>query len=278
MRPSRAAFTNKAIDLLLSRRDNFRGTSPEPDGRITLLTVDYHVTEHVERLIASFRHFVDPDGPVIVVQNGDVADSARLAMPGVRVIGRGINIGHGRALDLGLRKVRTQYVLICDPDSVIFDVRFVSEVRSRLGSAGVAGIVISEQQEHQRYHPICTAFDVSLWKQGCWSMQHNTRPDGSYVWDVGGALTQQLGGLNAAAVLPLTKGSGYGQVFADSFSNTYGVSQLQNLRDDDEFYGRSVRAARTYQARWFAWADRAAGGQSGLQDFPLWEEPEPATG
>src|SRR5690349_18950114 len=117
-------YIKALIRRLISRRTTFRGGSPPRDGRITLLTVDYHVTEDVMRLVRSFRRFVDPQGRVVVVQNGEVAGNRRLrSMGNVIAVNRGFNVGHGLGLDWGMRQVSTQYTLICDPDAAILSGR-----------------------------------------------------------------------------------------------------------------------------------------------------------
>lgn len=235
--------------------------------------MDFDLTDHVLRLIASFRRHIDSAGPVVVVQNGPRRNNRRLRASGARVVGFGANVGHGLALDWGLRAVRTQYVLICDPDSLIVSDRFEREIKRRLRHHGVAGVVISDHWEHQRYHPICTAFDVHLWKKHTWSME----ADWTVPYDVGGELTRHLGGLEAEAVLPKTQEAvlGRGAVWAEGFSNIYGVSRIRDLPDEAVVDGFPVGDMRAYHRSWIAWADAVAAGRAGLAAFPTHPDEPP---
>src|SRR5436189_5939741 len=83
---------------VISHSATFRGRT-RPDGSLTLLSVDYHSTPHVNRLIRSYRRFVDASGPVIVVENGPWRDRGRIESRGVRRLTLGANLHHGLALD-----------------------------------------------------------------------------------------------------------------------------------------------------------------------------------
>jgi hypothetical protein len=205
---------------------------------------------------------------VVVVQNGARTENKSLRRAGVSVVGWGLNLGHGLGLDWGLRHVSTQYVLICDPDTVVISDRFRREIMNRLERFGVCGIVISEQSQHQRYHPICVAFETRIWKSGGWSME----PADDSDKDVGWALTDTLGGLLPPAVLPRTRGGHNGAVWAESFSNTYGVARIRNIPEGGTIDGYSRERVRRYHSRWSAWADLVALGSATVEDFP---EPEP---
>lgn len=251
----------KVIRQLVSRRTWLRGAQVG-DGQMTLLTVDFGLTDHVLRLVTTFRRCFGEDAPVIVVENGPWRDGRRLRRAGLRVAGFRSNLGHGLALDWGLRLVRTQYVLICDPDAIIVNGDFASEIFSRLHRFGVAGVVLSQEPSHQRYHPICTAFDANLWRGNPWSMEDTPE------YDVGGALTRFLGGLEPRALLPWTAGGWNGSLWANCFSNTYRMARVAGLPDDALMDGMSVAAIRRYHRRWTEWAELVVAGRADETDFP----------
>jgi hypothetical protein len=257
-------LTAQAVSRLVSERPFLRGGQPVDDGRVTLLSVDFHLTDQVVRLARSFRRYVDSTAPVIVVQNGHHGRNGDLRAAGLNVVGGGLNIGHGLALDLGMRRVQTEYVLISDPDAIVINPRFRTELISRLEQFGVCGIVISEQREHQRYHPICLAFETRLWKQGGWSL----RDGNGFDRDVASELTDRLGGVDQDALLLRTRGGWNGVAWADCFSNTYGSSRIRGLSDDERLDGCPVRHLREYHDRWNDWAERVAAGDAGVADFP----------
>jgi len=202
---------------------------------------------------------------MVAVQNGPRRNNAELRRAGWTVAGLCSNLGHGLALDWGLRHVDTEYVLICDPDTVIVDAAFVDELMPRLQRYGVCGLVISDKPEHQYYHPICTAFRTEFWKRSDWSMN----VDWSRGWDAGTALTDYLGGVEVEAVLPLTRRSKvHGALWANCFSNIYGASRARDT-DDDQLDGRPIELVRAYHHRWRAWADEVAAGSAGVDEFPV---------
>jgi hypothetical protein len=260
-------YVRAATRRVLSNRTLFRGRS-KADGRVTLLTVNYNSREDVSRLVRSFRRFVSPAWPVVVVENG----GPPRAISGASVVGLGFNLHHGLGLDFGLRFVSTEYALIIDPDSIIVGDLW-SEMRWRVDAYGAASIDIGGPG----YHPICMAFRTELWKSNRFSMQE----DWSRGYDVGGHVTEQLGGLVEDAVLPRTRSAGppirssrpgkrhfVGEVYAEVFSNTLGGSRAMA---GSEAFGPeegSFKFLVGYHARWRRWADAYIDGSASLDDFP----------
>jgi hypothetical protein len=250
-----------------------RGAVAQRDERMTLLTVDYQTTSDVHRLVRSFRRFVDPNGPVVIVQNGSLAANRRLrSQPAVRCVGWGLNLGHGLGLDYGMREVSTEYTLICDPDSAIVDAGFREQVISRVDQLGAASI----DNGARFYHPVCLAFRTELWKTNSISFEERW-PD----WDVAGELTELLGGLRDEALLPRTRSAGsplpsaragrvhyYGEVYGEVFSNTYGMSRKVADPAKVDFEGWSRDEIDAYHDRWRTWASWMVEGAACLDDFP----------
>jgi hypothetical protein len=256
------------VDTFLSRSTRWRGQSCD-DARITLLTVDYQVTDHVLRLAASFRRHVEPLGEVVVVQNGPRRNNKVLRAHGIRVVGFGRNLRHGPALDWGMRKVTSKYVLICDPDTFILNDRFRDEILERLDVFGVAGIVVSGEPKHRYYHPICTALATRVWKTSSWSFRDHL-DSAELPNDVGYQLTRHLGGLEPDAIIPISRRGYAGQVIAECFTHTWAMSRAQRLTGALAVDGRPVDANRSWQDEWVAWVDRIAAGLDDVEGFPSW--------
>jgi len=260
----------------ISRRLIFRGKPAAQDGRITLLSVDYRATADAVRLIRSFRRFVAPDGPVVVVQNGPSADNHLLRKEGAKVVGLRYNLGHGLGLDWGMRYVQTQYTLICDPDTAIIGAKFLEEVLPRVRRYGAAAV----DNGCHFYHPICLCFETNLWKTRPFSFEHKWYSDP--CWDVAGALTYEiLGGLKQGALIPRTRSAGlplpssragtvhyYGDVFGDVFTNTYCVSRKVFEPDRQDFDGWSRAELDDYHAAWRQWVAAVTAGTATVADFP----------
>lgn len=271
--PRGTRYARAALRRAVSRRTTFRGPAAREDGRITLLTVDYHATFEVKRLVRSFHRFVDPSGPVVVVQNGSVAARRELRSERIsRCVGGGVNFGHGLGLDYGMRQVSTQYTLICDPDSAVVDPGFRQEILARVELAGAASI----DNGAAFYHPVCLAFSTDAWKRNAISFEERW-PD----WDVAGQLTDLLGGLRPDGLLPRTRAAGpplastraghvhfYGEVYGDVFTNTYGMSRKVAEPAKTDFEGWPREEIDAYHRRWRAWASAVVDGTGRLEDFP----------
>jgi hypothetical protein len=193
-------------------------------------------------------------------------------LPGVKVVGLGINLGHGLGLDYGMLWIGTEYTLICDPDSVIVGERLWPELKRRVDLYGAASV----DNGASFYHPVCLAFRTDTWKRKTVSLEQRW-PD----WDVAGGLTPAVGGLNEEALLPLTRHAGpplesarpghvhyYGEVYADAVSNTYGMARLVKEPDKADFEGWSRPDLVSYHARWTRWAAAVVEGQAKVADFP----------
>jgi hypothetical protein len=238
---------------------------PVADGRATLLTVDWQTTADTVRLLRSWRRFCD--GPAVVVENGTLADRRRVSRsaPWAKVVGGIANLGHGLGLDYGLRFVRTEYVVICDPDSIITSASFLPVVLALARENGVASIDLGRPW----YSPMCLAFPTALWKESQLSMEQHW-PD----YDVAGALTARVGGLHLRGLLPVTREphgtlTSRPRVYADVFSNTVGTARVHNgpaAFDPAEGEYADIVAG---QEQWRDWADRFVDGRATLDDFPV---------
>jgi hypothetical protein len=176
-------------------------------------------------------------------------------------------------LEFGLRFVNTEYVVICDPDSVILSERFWPLLRDRVQHHGGASIDIGSPA----YHPMCMAFRTELWKNSHVSM----REDWATGRDVGEHITRLVGGIRDEALLARTRSAGppikstrpgkyhyVGEVYAEAFSNTSGASRALEGAGAFGAEEGSFDDIVGYHERWRAWRDRYLEGSAGLDDFP----------
>ena len=261
----------------LSRHTRFRGASPPADGRVTLVSVNYHTDAYLRSLLRSFRVFVDAGAPVVVVDNSGTLDRAELeheARGGpLRLVSLGgANIGHGLGLDLALRFVDTEFTLVCDPDTAIVSRSFWPLVHRRLLDHGVAGA----DTGNRIYHPLCLAFRTGWWKEGGFSFLHRWP-----WWDVGGELTSILGGIDERALLRRTRWFGpplpstrpgqvhhLGEVYEDAFTSTYLSARLVAEPRRADFDGWPRGLAVEFHTRWAAWVRQVLAGEATVADFP----------
>jgi hypothetical protein len=260
----------------LSRQTRFRGRR-EADGRATLLTVNYHSTLDTRRLVRSFRRFVSSTWPVVVVENGGL--KARVGYPreahgGERekVVWGLPNLQHGLGLEVGLRHVTTEFVVICDPDSAIVSDRFWPAVHAIVQAEGICSIDNGATQ----YHPVMMSFPTALWKTTTLSMEQ----DWSRGFDAAGQITPVVGGLRPEALLPRTRHAGLampsatagrhhyiGEVYDDVFSNTYSTTRAATA-PGELLYGWTRADMLAYHDRWRMWVGALLDGVETLDGFP----------
>lgn len=90
---------------------------------ITALTVCHNTKELLKSAVESFREF-HPDMKLIIIDGSDFGDPCydyvqEIASDVTDVYRMGYNIGHGRGMDFGIRKIETRYALIFDSDTVM---------------------------------------------------------------------------------------------------------------------------------------------------------------
>jgi hypothetical protein len=220
----------------VSRHTTLRG-SWQADGQVTLLTVHWRTPRFLDLLIRSFRLWVSDAAPIVIVDNSGDADA-----PATTVVRGWGNIGHGLGLDLGMRQVRTEYTLVCDPDTAVLSPSLWPALRARVDEFGIGGV----DTGNSYVHPLCVAFRTEWWKLGGFSFLHRWP-----FYDVGGELTKLAGGIRPEMVLPQSESIGPGldpmlggtrqhhlvDVYADSFANTYLPARLVAEPERDEFDG-----------------------------------------
>ena len=272
-----SAFVDRSAALLvkegLSRHTKLRGRCAS-DGRMTLLTVNWHTTAQALRLIRSFSSFVDGDAAVVAVDNSPSrANRAAFGRLGARYVTTGANLGHGLGLDFGMRFVETEFVLVCDPDTAVVSPAFARAVRSRLELWGIASV----DSGNPFYHPLCVAFRSEHWKRGGFSFLQRWP-----YWDTGGELTHLMGGVEPQALIPRTRSAGaplksafggdgehfLGELHGDCFTNTYLTARLVAEPDRDDFDGWSRSAATEFHRSWNAWVEGILDGTATLEGFP----------
>jgi len=87
------------------------------------LTVTYNTKELIERSYNSIRKF-HPELPILIIDGSDRGNTCYQYLDSIRgqfteIIHVGYNIGHGKGMDLGLSKIKTELALIFDSDIVM---------------------------------------------------------------------------------------------------------------------------------------------------------------
>ena len=102
-----------AVELVLRRRSSPR------DGGVTVVAVSYLAMDCAQTLAWAVRHFSPPDTQLIIVDNASGPELRRWLGQDqwFRSVVLPLNIGHGRAMDLGFALARTEYVVALDIDA-----------------------------------------------------------------------------------------------------------------------------------------------------------------
>jgi len=111
---------------------------------VSALVVSYNVRV---QLLEALRAFFASDYPAletVVVDNASVdgsADAVAAALPAVKVIRLGENLGFGRANNAGLSAIKGEFVLLLNPDVVISEgcVKVLADFLAGTPGAGAAG-------------------------------------------------------------------------------------------------------------------------------------------
>lgn len=87
---------------------------------MTGLVVTYNTKELIETAINSIRKF-HPSLPILIIDNSDKTNDCYEYVDSIKsdvtkVLHTGDNLGHGRAMDKGIRMIQTEYALIFDSD------------------------------------------------------------------------------------------------------------------------------------------------------------------
>jgi len=93
----------------------------EKNPKINVVIVSWNVAQSLKRCLESVFTAKYPDLEVFVIDNASTDDSVKIAksFPGVKVVANFNNIGFPKAINIGLRQSRGDYILLLNPDTRI---------------------------------------------------------------------------------------------------------------------------------------------------------------
>ena len=134
---------------------------------ITAVCVCSNTRNLIRDTVISFRQF-HPDVKLIIVDGSDKTDLCYSYVQGLQnkyteVVLCGFNIGHGRGMDLGIKKVQTKYGLIFDSD-ILFLKSPVAEMLAMMNDSvfGVGHIGIHNKMKY--LSPVFQLINVVIYK------------------------------------------------------------------------------------------------------------------
>jgi len=116
----------------------------------TAIIVNYNTPEIISRAVNSIKNYVDC---VVIVDNSDKTNPAYAECDSliestpkayVKVIHTGENIGHGPALNIGIKDAQTDKIIVMDSDAVLIDPYVIVEMTEAIQPENVygAGLVV----------------------------------------------------------------------------------------------------------------------------------------
>lgn len=207
---------------------------------VTVVIVNFNTLEPLKIVLRAVRE-MSPDNTQIIVLDNASKDGSRDWLKdhphGIRLISLPVNIGHGRALDIGIAAARTSIVVTLDSDAFPYDPKWLDVLLpplqdDRYWAAGWRGT-------RDRLHPACTALKRDRFLAARTSYcNFNLHRDLGEVpefsrntWDTGELLFERMG-REAALLLPTSDVVEYGgQQMAGVVYHHCGLTTLQNPGD-----------------------------------------------
>ncbi len=206
---------------------------------VTVLIVNYNSRDLLESVIPAVRRFSPASTRITVLDNAS-SDSSwswlRTRPFGIRSIRLPVNIGHGRALDIGLLLARTEVVVTLDSDAFPYSDDWL---RVLLEPLEVPTILASGARgPRDRLHPALAAYrKEAVLATGLSFHNFNLHRDlgeepvfGQNTWDTGELIFEAFGS-DSVRLLPTERDpSGFGQRIADVAYHHTGMTT--GLTDD----------------------------------------------
>ena len=161
---------------LLRARARHRLARLEP-GAATIVTVNWNSWPHLEVLIDVVQRRSSPRTRIIAVDNGSRDESrARLAgRPGVRAVKLPLNLGHELAMDLGVLRVETEFVVALDVDAFPLHDGWLDRL---LGPLDEGAQVSGARLNREYVHPCCWAMRTARFVEQGHSFRSHYVPRG----------------------------------------------------------------------------------------------------
>jgi hypothetical protein len=203
---------------------------------VSVIVVNYNTQRLLQVVLAAVRRFSPEDTEVIVVDNASREDNSRQwlkARPfGIRVIRLPVNIGHGRALDIGIAFARSPIVITLDSDAFPFAPDWLPKLLDAFGDPDILAAGMTGPRD--RLHPACAAIRRDAFFRLNTSMaNYNLHLDrgedpvfGVNTWDTGELLFERLG-RQSVRLLPLKPSELGGYVMSDAVYHHPGSTTIQ---------------------------------------------------
>jgi hypothetical protein len=208
---------------------------------VSVIVVNYNTQKLLEVVLAAIHRF-SPDGTeLIVIDNASRNDNSRGWLKkrpfGIRLISLPVNVGHGRALDIGIAFARSPIAITLDSDAFPFSPSWIPALLDPFDDPGILAAGMTARRN--RLHPACAAFRRSAFFKYKISMaNYNLHLDlgeppvfGVNTWDTAELLFERLG-REAVRLLPVTRSELGGFVMSDAVYHHAGSTTIQLDAED----------------------------------------------
>lgn len=207
--------------------------------RVTVVIVNYNSLELIRTVLTAVRDFSPADTEVVILDNASTDGSWKWLKNrplGSRTYRLPTNIGHGRALDLGVFLANSPIVVTLDSDAFPFSSRWLDVLLEPLSEPKI--VASGSWGPRDRLHPACAAFKrPELLDLGLSFQNYNLHKDldeepvfAVNTWDTGELIYEALG-TDRVFILPtVSSGRGWGTIMADVVYHHTGMTT--GLTDD----------------------------------------------
>ena len=143
-------------------------------GATTVVVVNWNTVDVLRVTLAAVRRYSPPETEIIVIDNGstDASWTWLSSRPhGCRAIRLPVNIGHGKALDIGFALASNEVVVTLDSDAFPYRQNWLEVIREPMdgGNKDAAGM----WGRRDRLHPACAAYRRSTFYDTRMSMANH---------------------------------------------------------------------------------------------------------
>jgi len=143
----------------------------------TIVVVNFNTVDLLKVTVPAIRRFTPPSVQLMIVDNGSddgSVDWLRKQRSDLRPVLLKTNLGHGRALDIGISRATTSRVLLLDSDAFPIVDGWVERVEKIMETDGVSAVGMRGRRD--RLHPAFALLDRQCYLDSGLSMAVYNRP------------------------------------------------------------------------------------------------------
>lgn len=162
---------------VLVRWERRRGLRRPAVPGTTIIVVNFNTLDLLKETVPAIRRFTPPPVELIIVDNGSDDGSAawlRQQRAQLRPVLLRTNVGHGRALDIGISRASTSRVLLLDSDAFPIVDGWVGEVERMMDDGELSAVGMRGRRD--RLHPAFALVDRQTYLESGLSMAVYSKP------------------------------------------------------------------------------------------------------